>query len=231
MAGRGRGRGWGRGSGFVIRDDDGNMVLPDKLSGPPPLFPPIENLPEVPEIGDEEEELLNRRRRLESAWLYSPYHIEKPKSKTVGLAAEIERYADRYRRNPHAIRAPLSSVLKLTPKHFPAELLGPEKGKGRGGGAAQATAASAPWKSAPLATTDIQRLERLANLEQKIEANGDKATEKPKEGEGGEEDEEEALDEEDEMGEGDYEQGYQFEDDELYGDDDDAFGNDEGPTF
>lgn len=45
----------------------------------------------------------------------------------VGLAAEIERYADRYRRNPHAIRAPLSSVLKLTPKHFPAELLGPGK--------------------------------------------------------------------------------------------------------
>jgi hypothetical protein len=43
---------------------------------------------------------------------------------SVGLAAEIERYADRYRRNPHANRAPLSSVLKLTPKHFPSELLG-----------------------------------------------------------------------------------------------------------
>lgn len=46
---------------------------------------------------------------------------------SVGLAAEIERYADRYRRNPHANRAPLSSVLKLTPKHFPAELLGAGK--------------------------------------------------------------------------------------------------------
>jgi hypothetical protein len=39
MAGRGRGRGFGRGSGFVIRDDEGNMVLPDKATGPPPLFP------------------------------------------------------------------------------------------------------------------------------------------------------------------------------------------------
>jgi hypothetical protein len=41
-----------------------------------------------------------------------------------GIAAEIERYSDRYRTDIRANRSPLNSVLKLAPGFFPAELLG-----------------------------------------------------------------------------------------------------------
>lgn len=41
-----------------------------------------------------------------------------------GVAAEIERYSDRYRVNIRANRPALWSVLKLAPAYFPAELLG-----------------------------------------------------------------------------------------------------------
>ncbi|KAL2642670.1 hypothetical protein R1flu_010257 [Riccia fluitans] len=42
----------------------------------------------------------------------------------VGVAAEIQRYSDRYKLTVQTKRPPLSSVLKLAPAYFPAELLG-----------------------------------------------------------------------------------------------------------
>jgi hypothetical protein len=42
----------------------------------------VNNLPELPDITKEDEELFNRRRRLETFWNASPYYIEKPKEKT-----------------------------------------------------------------------------------------------------------------------------------------------------
>eukprot|EP00270_Netrium_digitus_P021663 TRINITY_DN9412_c0_g1_i1.p1 TRINITY_DN9412_c0_g1~~TRINITY_DN9412_c0_g1_i1.p1 ORF type:complete len:212 (+),score=39.43 TRINITY_DN9412_c0_g1_i1:108-743(+) len=142
--GRGGRGGWGRGRGGagaapgpVARDDDGNILAVDKPEGPPPLFPPIKSLPELPEISQKDEQLLHRRRRLNSAWKYSPYQIEKPKKKAVGVTADVERYSDRYRLAHRQQRAPLSSVLKLTVAYFPAELLGnytATRGKAKAGG-------------------------------------------------------------------------------------------------
>jgi hypothetical protein len=40
------------------------------------------------------------------------------------VAAEIERYSDKYKPNFKSKRPPLSSVLKLTSSYFPAELIG-----------------------------------------------------------------------------------------------------------
>jgi hypothetical protein len=83
----------------------------------------IQQLPDLPTITPRDEMLIKRRRQLDLALNSSPYYIEKPKAKTEGVVAEIERYSDRYRVNIRANRPPLSSVLKLAPAYFPVELL------------------------------------------------------------------------------------------------------------
>jgi DNA-directed RNA polymerase III subunit RPC7 len=124
--GRGRGRGgrFGGPPGILPRDEDGNVVIPKKQEGPPPLYPKLQQLPDLPTITPRDEMLIKRRRQLDLALNSSPYYIEKPKAKTEGVVAEIERYSDRYRVNIRANRPPLSSVLKLAPAYFPVELLG-----------------------------------------------------------------------------------------------------------
>lgn len=126
MAARGRGRGRGRGGGaqFLARDDDGNLIFNKKQEGPTPLFPKVERLPDLPTVTKRDEMLVFRRHHLQKAWECSPYYIEKIKTKTEGIVAEIDRYSDRYRTNRRANRVPLNSVLKLTGASFPVELLG-----------------------------------------------------------------------------------------------------------
>eukprot|EP00899_Mesostigma_viride_P023650 jgi/Mesvir1/446/Mv11324-RA.1 len=105
-------------------------------------------LPEFQLPNKLEEELVSKGRKLLSAWRYSPYYVEPTKPKTVGVVADVERYSDKYRLDPAATRAPLSSVLLLKPSHFPRELLGgtkEPKGVGRGQGK---LAKPSPWKSA-----------------------------------------------------------------------------------
>ncbi|KAG0504256.1 hypothetical protein M758_12G037200 [Ceratodon purpureus] len=235
MAARGRGRGRGRGGGggaqFLPRDDDGNIVFNKKQEGPPPLFPKIERLPDLPTISKRDEMLVARRHQLQKAWECSPYYIEKAKAKSEGIVAEIERYSDRYRTNKRANRVPLNSVLKLNGASFPVELLGQGRGRGRG----VLPPGSTPWLlQNSLAKTDLLRLDQLASLEQKRlkdEEKGDKDGEekKPGEGEEGDGENEELEDEEEELGDDDYAQTFGFDDDEEYEMDDG--GDDEGPVF
>ncbi|KAL2614014.1 hypothetical protein R1flu_025706 [Riccia fluitans] len=233
--GRGGGRGRGRGGrGFpVMRDEDGMALIPKSRDGPPPLFPPLEVLPPLPDLTQKEEYLVSRRRHLESAWNVSPYFIEKPKVKSVGVAAEIERYSDRYKLTVQTKRPPLSSVLKLAPAYFPAELLGQgtQKRSTQAGGA-QWTLQTASGKN------DLHRLDQLANLESKRLKDGEDKDEdgeekKKKEGEEGEDDDDEEKldDEEEEFGDDDYAQNFGFDDDEDYLDMDDGGGDDEGATY
>ncbi|BBN17707.1 DNA-directed RNA polymerase III subunit RPC7 [Marchantia polymorpha subsp. ruderalis] len=229
--GRGRGRG---GRGFpVMRDEDGMALIPKSRDGPPPLFPTLENLPPLPDLTPKDEALVSRRRHLESAWNVSPYYIEKPKAKSVGLAAEIERYSDRYKLSVQTKRPPLSSVLKLASAYFPAELLG------QGNQKRNQRADGAQWTlQTGSAKNDLQRLDQLASLEQKRMKDGedkedvDKEEKKKKEGEeGDDDDDEEKLDDEDEeFGDDDYAQNFGFDDDEDYLDMDDG-GDDEGATY
>lgn len=230
----GRGR-FGGGARYVpeARGDDGLPVHSKKIDGPPPLFPELKALPELPDVGKAEEELISQRRRLETFWNASPYFIEKPKEKWTGVAAEIERYSDKYKPNFKAKRPPLSSVLKLTSAYFPAELVGQqaaERKRGRDGrykGTSQWTLDASSHKS------DLQRLDKLETMEQRSEKNADK--EEKEEGkkteEGDDEDDEEVEEEEEEeIGEDDYAQNFGFDDDDDYLDDDDG-GDDEGPTY
>lgn len=233
FGGRGRGR-FGGGGGYVpqARGDDGQPVFAQKTDGPPPLFPTITTLPDLPDVGKTEEELISRRRRLETFWNASPYYIEKPKEKTTGVAAEIERYSDKYKTNFNAKRPPLASVLKLTSAYFPAELVGQQDRKrGRDGqykGTSQWTLDTSSRKS------DLQRLDRLATMEQKSEkiAEDKEGKEEEKKTDGGDDEDDEELEkeEEEEIGEDDYAQNFGFDDDDDYLDDDDG-GDDEGPTF
>eukprot|EP00850_Spirogloea_muscicola_P008851 SM000048S16563 [mRNA] locus=s48:433463:435408:- [translate_table: standard] len=127
----------------------------------------------------------------------------------VGLAAEIERYSDKYKPKARVERAPLSSVLKLTPAHFPAQLLGPEAKRRK-----QAAPSTAQWRQhADSAVNDLQRLDRLATLEQKVEREdteksaATKDEKKAEEGDGdGEEGEGEEEEDEEEFGDDDYAQ-------------------------
>ncbi|KAH9565183.1 hypothetical protein CY35_04G064600 [Sphagnum magellanicum] len=233
--GRGRGRGgrFGGPPGILPRDEDGNVVIPKKQEGPPPLYPKIQQLPDLPTITPRDEMLIKRRRQLDLALNSSPYYIEKPKAKTEGVVAEIERYSDRYRVNIRANRPPLSSVLKLAPAYFPVELLGQGRGRGRG----SQVVSSTQWTlQTGLAKNDLHRLDQLASLEQrhgKDEEKGGKEGEekKPGEGEGeGDEENEELEDEEEEFGDDDYAQNFGFDDDDEYLDVDDG-GDDEGPTY
>ncbi|KAG6542308.1 hypothetical protein Mapa_016337 [Marchantia paleacea] len=228
--GRGRGRG---GRGFpVMRDEDGMALIPKSRDGPPPLFPTLENLPPLPDLTPKDESLVSRRRHLESAWNVSPYYIEKPKAKSVGVAAEIERYSDRYKLSVQTKRPPLSSVLKLASAYFPAELLS------QGNQKRSQQADGAQWTlQTGSAKNDLQRLDQLASLEQKRLKDGedkadvDKEEKKKKEGdEGDDDDDEEKLDDEDEeFGDDDYAQNFGFDDDEDYLDMDD--GGDDGSNL
>lgn len=193
----------------------------------------LENLPPLPDLTPKDEALVSRRRHLESAWNVSPYYIEKPKAKSVGLAAEIERYSDRYKLSVQTKRPPLSSVLKLASAYFPAELLG------QGNQKRNQRADGAQWTlQTGSAKNDLQRLDQLASLEQKRMKDGedkedvDKEEKKKKEGEeGDDDDDEEKLDDEDEeFGDDDYAQNFGFDDDEDYLDMDDG-GDDEGATY
>ncbi|CAM6128889.1 unnamed protein product [Calypogeia fissa] len=233
--GRGRGRGRGGGRGFpVVRDEDGMALIPKSRDGPPPLFPPLDNLPMLPDITPKDEQLVSRRRRLESAWNVSPYYIEKPKPKSVGVAAEIERYSDRYKLKVQTKRPPLGSVLKLAPAYFPAELLG------QGNRARSNQSGGAHWTlQTGVGKNDLQRLDQLATLEQKRlkdgddKEDGDKEEKKKKEGEDGDaDDDEEVLDDEDEeFGDDDYAQTFGYDDDEDYLDMDDGGGDDDGAIY
>lgn len=235
MAYRGRGRGRGGGPSYIpqARGDDGLPVFAKKLDGPPPLFPPIRSLPDLPDVDKTEEELITRRRRLETFWNASCYYIERPKDKTTGVAAEIERYSDKYKPNYKAKRPPLSSFLKLTSAYFPAELIGQqvEKKRGRDGqykGTSQWTLDASSRKS------DLQRLDRLETLEQRSEKNAEDAEGKEEGKKTGDDDDDEneelEEEEEEEIGEDDYAQNFGFDDDDDYLDDDDG-GDDEGPTY
>lgn len=221
----GRGRGsFGSGAGPVARDDDGLILAPDKPDGPPKLFPPVESLPELPDLGPKDLQLLGYRRHFEQAMLGSPYHVEKPTKRLGGVEADIARYSDRYKKAKAVTRAPLSSVLKLTLAHFPGELLDTS--------ARPKTAQSSgltPWKLQKTAGNDLQRLDQLANMEEKTEGKEGKEGEEKKKEEGDDDDEEVVEDEEEEFGENDYGETYGFEDDEEYAEMDD--GDDEGPTF
>eukprot|EP00898_Chlorokybus_atmophyticus_P007792 jgi/Chlat1/8013/Chrsp7S07760 len=212
---------------IVARDDDGSILPFAKQDGPPPLFPPVE-LPPIPEVSAEEEKLLAKRRALMSAWRHSPYYLQTPKVKAVGVAADIERYSDRYRAHPDAKRVQLSAVMLLDAAHFPAELLT---------GAKQATVkdTSAIWRAGISETQEMQRLERLARLEAKLEKEGgerkpEEGKDKEKEGGEGDDDDEAVVEEEEDFGDDDYAQIYGYDDDDEYPENDFG-GEDEGPTF
>ncbi|KAJ7527115.1 hypothetical protein O6H91_16G037800 [Diphasiastrum complanatum] len=230
--GRGRGR-FGRGGRPsilpLVRDEDGQLIVAKKLDGPPPLFPKLDRLPDHPEITSKDELLVSRRRHLEAFWNASPYYIERTKEKAVGVAAEIERYSDRYKPNYQAERPPLSSVLKLTPLFFPAELLSQEKKHVRN---AQQGVRSQWTLQANAAKNDLGRLDQLATLEQKFKTMADKTgheEEAKGNGEDGEDDDDAVEEEEQELGEDDYAQNFGFDDDEEYEFDED--GDDEGPVY
>eukprot|EP00850_Spirogloea_muscicola_P017224 SM000146S00944 [mRNA] locus=s146:35360:44700:- [translate_table: standard] len=182
-------------------------------------------LPPLPQLDARAERLLARSRQLAAAWRFSPYYLEKPAPRPVGLAAEIERYSDKYKPKARVERAPLSSVLKLTPAHFPAQLLGPDAKRRK-----RAAPSTAQWRQhAASAVNDLQRLDRLATLEQKVEREeteksaATKDEKKAEEGDGdGEEGEGEEEEEEEEFGDDDYAQTYGFDDDEGYMDADDG---------
>lgn len=203
-----------------VRDEHGNI----KKLGPPILFPDIKELPLLPEILKKDEELVSKRRKLNSFWDASPYYIEKQKEKTVGVAAEIERYSDKYKPNAKINRPPLSSVLKLAAAYFPSEILT------QGSKRVREYKGTSQWTSqGDTAKNDLQRLERLENLEQKVQqkmekTEGKENTEK-KEGEGDDDEQEEIEDEEEDFGDDDYNQNFGFDDDDDYlemddGDDD-----------
>eukprot|EP00850_Spirogloea_muscicola_P011554 SM000072S21188 [mRNA] locus=s72:268587:273191:+ [translate_table: standard] len=189
------------------------------------VLQPDVRLPPLPQLDARAERLLARSRQLAAAWRFSPYYLEKPAPRPVGLAAEIERYSDKYKPKARMERAPLSSVLKLTPAHFPAQLLGPEAKRRK-----QAAPSTAQWRQhADSAANDLQRLDRLATLEQKVEREeteksaATKDEKKAEDGDGdGEEGEGEEEEEEEEFGDDDYAQTYGFDDDEGYMDADDG---------
>lgn len=127
-----------------------------------------------------------RRRRLANGWRQSPYFLELPKPKPVGVDAEMERYSDRYRRKPQVRllfgvclrrsvvifaspstahsrvppqteRVPLASVMTLIPKYYPPELYVRRVGPQRAQPAAEAS-----WNQAEgTAGDDLMRLEKL----------------------------------------------------------------------
>jgi len=142
----------------------------------------------------------------------------------VGVAAEIERYSDKYKPNAKINRPPLSSVLKLAAAYFPSEILT------QGSKRVREYKGTSQWTSqGDTAKNDLQRLERLENLEQKVQqkmekTEGKENTEK-KEGEGDDDEQEEIEDEEEDFGDDDYNQNFGFDDDDDYlemddGDDD-----------
>ncbi|KAH7294365.1 hypothetical protein KP509_28G068400 [Ceratopteris richardii] len=230
MAFRGRGRGYGRGPSYIpqARGDDGMPVFARKLDGPPPLFPPVRKLPELPDISKTDEELITRRRRLETFWNASPYYIERPKGNSSDVIADIERYSDKYKPNYRCKRPPLSSVLKLSPAYFPAELLGQQAERKRQyKGTSQWTLDTNAKKN------DLHRLDRLETLELKSVKNAEDAEGKEgKKDEGDDEDDEELEEEEEEeIGEDDYAQNFGFDDDDEYLEEDDGGADDEGPIY
>eukprot|EP01018_Ginkgo_biloba_P010881 Gb_17109 [translate_table: standard] len=218
----GRGGRFGGRRPFIppIKDENGVVKKPE----PPALFPKIETLPDLPEITKKDEELVSKRRRLETFWSASPYYIEKPKQKAVGVAAEIERYSDKYKPNLHVQRPPLSSVLKLAAAYFPPELLSQGLKRGR------EYRGTSQWTLQPnAATNDLQRLDHLEKAEKKTQEREGKEDNEKKEGEGEDGEEEEIEEEEEDLGDDDYNQNFGFDDDDEYLDMDD--GDDEGPTF
>ncbi|GLJ53832.1 hypothetical protein SUGI_1149060 [Cryptomeria japonica] len=220
MSFRGRGGGGGRFAGrrtyqAPIKDENGNIKKPE----PPTLFQDIKVLPVLLEIAMKDEELVSKRRKLDHFWELSPYYIENPKEKTVGVIAEIERYSDRYKPNVRINRPPLSSVLKLAAAYFPSEILN------QGSKRARAYKGTSQWTVQPDAA-DLQKLDRLENLEQKAQQRsekvGDKEPDEKKEGENEDAEEEEIEDEEEDLGDDDYNQNFGFDDDEDYLDMDDG---------
>lgn len=66
-----------------------------------------------------------RRRRLANGWRTSPYFLELPKAKPLGVDAEIDRYSDKYRRKPQA-RGGLCAPGSQEGKPSPSVLLAPD---------------------------------------------------------------------------------------------------------
>lgn len=233
--GRGRGRFGARAIGLPIaRDEDGSIIVAQKLEGPPPLYPPL-NLPELPdttELGQRENYLILKKRALQTAWNASPYYIEEVKSKSV--VVDVQRYSDKYRPDLEQKRAPLSTFLKLAPAFFPTELLGQDRKRGQSNKAATA----AQWQLDPGLQNnknDLQRLDELASMEQKNQSKEDGGKEdgekEKKQGEeDGEGEGEELEDDEEEFDDDDYAQNFGFDDDDEYLDMDDG-GDDEGATY
>ncbi|KAK9830521.1 hypothetical protein WJX72_012199 [[Myrmecia] bisecta] len=243
QAGRGRGRGRGRGGapGPTARDDEGKVV-PTEVSGPPPLFPEMERMPPVPNLRPEDERLLHRRRDLMRSYKRSAFYIEEPKPKKVGLAADLERYSNKFAATPQTQRPALHSVVALQPKYFPEELYS-SKDRKASSKAASSQAQKKFWAAseARKAGETSNLFDDLAKLEDADEAGGGGAgpsgraagggEEKRKEGAPPEEEEDLEAEEEEEDGfveDDDYYQGENFDDDDGYDDYDDG---DEGPIY
>ncbi|CAI5522326.1 unnamed protein product [Closterium sp. Naga37s-1] len=224
VASRGGFGGRGGGAGAVARDDEGSIVFAGRDEGPPPLFPPVEMLPELPEIAPKDEAMLQRRRRMASFWRYSAYYVDRPPP-DKGVAADIAAYTKRHSGSSGATassssapRASLTDVMDLSIAHYPAELLS------AGGKKKVRKKSSNAWVVGKgSAANDLNRLDQLATLEQKLDKNAADREGKDEEKKEGEDDEEvEEEEEEEEIGEDDYAQNFGFDDDDEYLDEDDG---------
>eukprot|EP00873_Tetraselmis_striata_P027598 jgi/Tetstr1/447862/TSEL_035172.t1 len=233
---RGRGRG-GAGGGPVARDDDGNIVAVE-VAGPPPLFPDGVRLPERPTATAKDERLMSRRHALLDFYRapQSPYHLSMPKRKAEGVEQAIERYGDKYRGAGPNKRPALSKALFLHPKYFPPELYSAKQQRHSAHGTGTGKAAAFVMDQSS-SKQGFSRLEQLAKLESKQEADGDGAGKAGGGGPGGaaaEDDddaplEEEYEEEDDYIEDDDYYQGNHFDDDDGY--DDGYDDGDDGAIF
>ncbi|CAI5522319.1 unnamed protein product [Closterium sp. Naga37s-1] len=287
VASRGGFGGRGGGAGAVARDDEGSIVFAGRDEGPPPLFPPVEMLPELPEIAPKDEAMLQRRRRMASFWRYSAYYVDRPPPDSKGhsggppftwlsaipqlpippfhlyhlstptpsfpnysplpvypfflssLPGRPSRPQLPAKCGAEGVAADIAAYTKppqrLFRRHRLFVLCAPCFSHRRGKKKVRKKSSNAWVVGKGSAANDLNRLDQLATLEQKLDKNAARANsvllrvgwqdregkdEEKKEGEDDEEVEEE--EEEEEIGEDDYAQNFGFDDDDEYLDEDDG---------
>jgi hypothetical protein len=83
---------------------------------PPPLFPPLEKLPPLPQLNPREQYLASKSEEIKTRFRYSPYYVEPLKAKR-----EVEKFSDRIIQQ--TVKPKVYNLLKEFGDSFPYELL------------------------------------------------------------------------------------------------------------